>query len=192
MNLETVAAVLPPVNWPLETLKIFGPAIVALTAAYLGFQLANRGRKYEILYRERYKSFEELAGFLYQIKDHCESYLNRDTPGHREMPHYVPQFAKEVCGDLYPLHQKQPNKRHLILLGSKTRAVYNSTILLLDVLIRDVNEYIPTQAEQYGKYVHENMAGAHFEEILVIVRKLLNETDEAIRLAFKDIDLPRR
>ncbi|MFC3833074.1 MULTISPECIES: hypothetical protein [Deinococcus] len=74
---SAAAAALPPVNWPLELLKLFVPPILTLIGVYIAFKLANRGRKYEILYKERYRATEEVIGHLYSVSGAVINMKNR-------------------------------------------------------------------------------------------------------------------
>lgn len=195
MNPETAVATLPPVNWTLEILKLTVPplltALAVLIGAWAAYRFANRGRKEDILYKERYKDFEEIATFLSEIRRKCAKYLDIDMgPSSKEIAYHVLQFAKKTSDNFSSILNRQPNRRHLVLLSEETNAAYYSTLLILERLIGFVSEYIPSKEEHYPETIE--MAFADYYDILEQIKNLSNEAEACIKFGFKDLDLPRR
>lgn len=73
MPVETVAASASQVNWWFEWAKLLVPGtvtgLVAVSAATLAYRFANRGRREDIFYKEKYKLYESLDEKLEKLDE---------------------------------------------------------------------------------------------------------------------------
>lgn len=69
----------PEANWTVEIVRIAATGGIALLGAWIGFGLANRGRKYDLLYKERFNSFKQFCDQTLQIKHYVEKVLKESS-----------------------------------------------------------------------------------------------------------------
>lgn len=163
-------------------------ASIALTAAFLAYRFARRGRKEDILYKERYKSFEAIAGYLYEIMrfsdQKVETYSKNPSRNHE-----ILKILEELKKELDILIDNEPNRINLVLLNSKTRSTYYSSVIILENLGKNITNHI-IRLKNSNMPAHSDPLIS--KDIYKVLLELKNEADECQKLAFSDLDLPRK
>lgn len=70
---QTIDTTTQPTNW----YQVATPILAALVGACLGYYVADKGRKRDILYKERFKSFEEIVDTLYTLRNSLRKFSNK-------------------------------------------------------------------------------------------------------------------
>lgn len=141
-ELIPLAAPVPLPSW-FEWLKVIAPPIitglVVLAGAYITYRFANRGRREEILYKERYKGFEEISGYLHSIEDFSLKYNKKLD----ELENYLDEtissedlilISQEIISGVSELLSQRPNNKYLTLQHEGASVDYYGVINSLDIL----------------------------------------------------------
>lgn len=163
-------------------------ASIAIFAAVVAYVFAKRGRKEDILYKEKYKSFEAVAGFLFEIMRFVDE-TDETTRILKIVKSRLPNAAKYVFEELEKISKNEPNRRHLVLLNSDTRKAYYLVVGSLDQLLKKTY-YLSKDIEGRKTVVRD-----YEEEIAQIeaaLKQLKRDANTCQQLAFDDLELPRR
>lgn len=178
------------VSWGLEIGKIVATGLVAFGAAFGGYKLANIGRKYDILYKERYKSFEEVAGFLYaviylfdnliEVSEQISSVMNGDPA--RNLVADAEHSLKKLLDEIKP-----PNNRYLALLSPETRTLYYAALKQIDELAE-----VLLEIRLNGSGIESDPATyeAHKSDLAQSITKTCLECTKAVDSALADMKFP--
>jgi len=133
----------PEANWTVEIVRIVATGGTALLGAWIGFGLANRGRKYDLLYKERFASFKGLA-------DNCIVLRNITIDLYKNIYEYdVSDDNNEIRSKqsklininmkiIMHLSKLKTDTKDLILMDIKTRKNYEELIEYTEKLIKDI------------------------------------------------------
>lgn len=196
--LTTIAPVAPvqspapaTLNWAVEGTKILATGLVAFGAAYWGYKLANNTRRYEILYKERFKGFENVAAYAYSLRDAAKDFRMYLRVVTEDNPVKVLSFAESIADRALKIEEAKPNRINSVLLSQTSKDNFNK---LLDAHFA-FNIFLAA----VGYKSRENPQGltdAILQEKITTFRELFDDleknADALIESAFKDIDLPRK
>ena len=133
----------PEANWTVEIVRIVATGGIALFGAWIGFGLANRGRKYDLLYKERFASFKVLA-------DNCLVLRNITIGLYKDIYKYNVDDDNNERGSKQSkldnmtikinthLSKLRADTKDLILMDIKTRKNYEETIKNTEKLVKDI------------------------------------------------------
>ncbi|WP_156372881.1 hypothetical protein [Deinococcus sp. Leaf326] len=183
------------VNWTLELLRLFVPPILtllgALFGAWIGFDLANRGRKYEILYRERFKGFEAIATYAYSIRDTSKEfriYLASETRTDPEGLYVFGEFAEDK---VLMLEETKANRSSAVLLSDESKNNLGH-LLVAHFKTKLYMQSIVWQGQKPDKETNPEVLRGKIERLNSDLADLEQKAEALIESAFRDVDLPRK
>lgn len=194
-ELIPLAAPVPLPSW-FEWAKLIVPPIitglVVLAGAYITYHFANRGRKEDILYKERYKGFEELVGYTYTLDrffDNVVKELNCYTHGEKT-PESFNTYVEQVIIDLRKIVDSRPNDKNLVLQSEHSKKLY-SRVLTKTLSISHHLDFIYEKTKDNS----DNMLLTH--HCTYLSKDLINIRTEfylfqSITLDTLDLPLPKR
>ncbi|MDV6373215.1 hypothetical protein [Deinococcus arenicola] len=197
MSAETATAVNQIPMW-FEWVKLIVPGIVTglviLLGAYLAYVFARRGRKEDILYKERYRAYGEVAGYMYDIRKFIRIHtLTFD--GSYQTEQEVIEAMDIGQKALNKLIESEPNKRNLVLLEDGIYSAYFNVELAIESIdsrVRNVSMGLRDgkyEKTEYRRKMHE------IYKIMVSSQGIVNECDEIAHRTmdmFKDVDKPNK
>jgi hypothetical protein len=133
-------------DWGLEVFKIVGTGVSVFIGAKLAWDNASKGRKEEVLVKERYKAFENIIGILYELEYHLfhinglfdvtpleDSYILDDEF----------DWRLEKINETYDFYGKMITYRQFIMFNSeKVSKIYNEILKDLPYLKREAEDYL--------------------------------------------------
>jgi len=180
-------------DWAKLLIPPFGTGLVALVGAYIGFKLANKGRKYEILYKERFKGFEEIAGYLTVIESICDKHITQLSTA-SNYPDGIPsmyliQNVEKIRMEFMVAMGQAPNYKFLALQEKHIAAEYQAT----DYLIQEFCDSIRFKLDQEEAMVEDSeYRESEYSRILGTLVDLMNHCIDTKEAAYKALDLPKR
>lgn len=197
-ELVPLAAPVPLPSW-FEWAKLIVPPIitglVVLVGAYITYLFANRGRREDILYKERYKGFEEISGYLHSIEDFSLKYNNKLD----ELENYLDDtissedllsISQEITSGVSELLNQRPSNKYLTLQHDGASMDYYGVINGLEILkelAEITNGYTFDDTAESNETKKE--ASEHLKEQLYLVRMSAYETVEVL---LENLKLPKR
>lgn len=185
-----------PINWGLEVAKLLVPPILTgvtvLTGAAITYRYATRGRKEDILFKERYKGFEQISSYCHDMKRLAlDLRLYHSVIVTEGIQESIVKFASENNPRILKAYKDIPNTTNAVLLSDKSKALLNELIQIVESLNYFTVGIIQNSKppEFISKEDYQKIRERDLNEML---DKLLYKSQELATQALIDVDLPKR
>lgn len=170
---------------------------VVIRVAQLTYQYANKGRKEDILYKERYKGFEAISSYAHSMESKIDklehemiSYMGRTFKNTEDRTNAVIKMSEEYYR-LFSIPEIEiPNMTHTALMRKETRKEFIQLSQWHSQLLIFLHW---NTLEAYHK---DSPLAANpkelIDEIIHYIHLCRVSINNLIKLAFEDIDLPER
>lgn len=181
-----------PTDWGLEISKFALTPVLAGAGAYIGFLLSNRGKKHDLVYKEKVEAFKALSGDLLRVRKASllclTGGLYGDQPSEIEA---AEKLLRQYATD-WGLAVEDPT----VFLGPETRQAMTNVRDMLWVYVTVREKMEPRVGISWMRSVEER--DYEWSEEEVVGFRQWGEHLEAVRLAaestinilYKDIGLP--
>lgn len=181
-----------------EWVKVIAPPIITGAVVLLGirktYDYANKGRKEDILYKERYKNFEAISiyahsmeNLIYEISEEVRLIVLIPK---RQNADYMSNAFSNLLEDSYKLIESTPNVSSIILFREDTKVSFYGLITSHPALNSLLYKY--SLSENYvndSNYLDIDKMSAVF---MGMIKQITQYKERVIELALRDLDLPKR